>query len=548
MMKSSTPFRRLLVALAIGAIVFQSAIAQKPALSSVEQSAASRLNAKTIRDVTTALASREMEGRGTGQAGADRAARYLADKFKKLGLRPAGDNSTYLQAIRFKVEQSLPASSFKAGETVFRFKDDFVVAPPLPAESKNISGAMALAGYGVVSAEVKRDDLAGIDLKGKVAVVFDGKPKNVDDATWAKVSNQQLIFGRLMSKGAVAFVIVYTGSPARPYSLIASYLARRRVALVDAPQLPFKVPPIIVVGENAAEKLFAASGITYREAKQKAEQGESVSRDLNKQAALSVQVNQGEAASSNVIGLIEGSDAKLKEEALVYTAHYDAYGKDSDGTIYPGAADNAVGVAKMMAIAEAMSKMKPRRSILFIALTGEEYGLLGAEHWVNHPTWPIEKVAANINFDGIGTDVWGKLGIIIDLGFGHSDLGALIKDVTVAYKIEIAPDPAPEEGFFFRSDHYAFFKRGIPALYLTGGPGGDREAMWMRAGEWLVTHYHMPSDTVQANWDWEGARTLAALGLVAGMRIASRDEMPRWISTSPYNRPRGTKLPPPARQ
>jgi hypothetical protein len=407
---------------------------------------------------------------------------------------------------------------------------------------------MVLVGYGVVSPDIKRDDLAGIDLKGKIAVVFDGKPKNVDDATWAKVSNQQIVFTRLISKGAVAFVIVYAGSPARPYSLIASYLARRRVTLADAPQMPFKIPPIIVVGESAAEKLFAASGITYREAKQKAEQGEVVSRDLNKQAAVSVQPKHSEAMSSNVIAMIEGTDAKLKEEALVYTAHYDAYGIDSDGTIYPGAADNAAGVAKMMAIAEVMSKMKPRRSVLFIALTGEEYGLLGAEHWVNHPTWPIEKVAANINYDGMGSDLWGKLGGIIDLGFGHSDLGALIKEVTAAYNIEIGPDPAPAEGFFYRSDHYAFFKKGIPALFLTGGPGGDQAAVWKRASEWLTTHYHMASDTVQASWDWEGARTLAALGLIAGVRIANRDEMPAWLSSSPYNRPRGTKLPPPVQQ
>ncbi len=489
-MKSSPSFRRSLVALITFALLYQSVFAQKPALSAAEQRAASRLKVKTIRDVTTALASKDMEGRGTGQAGGDRAARYLADRFKRLGLKPAGDGNTYLQSIRFKVERVLPQSSFKAGETAFRFKDDFVIAPPLPAESKDINGAMTLAGYGVVSPEIKRDDLAGIDLKGKIAVVFDGKPKNVDNATWAKVSNQMALFTRLISKGATAFVIIYAENKERPYSFVASYLARRRVALADSTQMPFKIPPIIIASESAAERLFTASGISYKEARQKAEQGEFVSRDLNKQAALSVQVKHEEATSSNVVALLEGADAKLKEEAVIYTAHYDAYGIDSDGTIYPGAADNAVGVAKMVAIAEVMSKMKPRRSILFIALTGEEYGLLGAEHWVNHPTWPIEKVAANINFDGIGTDVWGKLGIIIDLGFDHSDLGALIKEVTAAYRVEIAPDPAPEEGFFFRSDHYAFFKRGIPALYLTGGPGGDREAMWNKAGEWLVTHYH----------------------------------------------------------
>jgi hypothetical protein len=545
-MKPSISFRKLAVALTVGALLPQFVFAQ--ALSSAEQRAASRLSVKTIRDVTVALAAPAMEGRGTGQPGADRAAQYLADRFKKLGLRPAGDNNTYMQSIRFKVEQSLPASSFKVGETAYRFREDFVFASPLPAESKEISGATVLVGYGVVSTDIKRDDLAGVDVKGRIAVLFDGKPKNIDDATWAKVASQQLVFSRLISKGAIGFIIVYGENPARPYSLVASYLARRRVALADSMQMPFRVPPIIIAGQSAAERLFSAAGISYREARQRAEAGEVVSRELNQQAAASIQIKREEVTSSNVIARIEGADARLREEALVYTAHYDAYGKDFDGTIYPGAGDNAAGVAKLVATAEAMSKMKPRRSILFIALTGEEYGLLGAEHWVNHPTWAIEKVAANINFDGIGTDLWGDLKLIIDLGFNHSDLGALIKEVTAAYNIAIMPDPAPEEGFFYRSDHYAFFKRGIPALYLVGGPGNDRGDMWKRAGEWLVTHYHMASDTVQADWRWEGARTLAALGLTVGMRIADRDEMPAWVSNSPYNRPRGTKLPPPARQ
>jgi Zn-dependent M28 family amino/carboxypeptidase len=349
----------------------------------------------------------------------------------------------------------------------------------------------------------------------------------------------------MIGRGAAGFVIIFEENPTRPFSLVADYLTRRRVSLADAPQMPFKVPPILLINSRAAEKLFAGS---LSETKQKAANGEFVSRELNKQAAFSVQIRREEAMSSNVIGVLEGADAKLKEEAVVYTAHYDAYGIGQDGMIYPGAGDNAVGVAKMIAVAEAMAKTKPRRSILFIALTGEEYGLLGAEHWVNHPTWPVEKVAANINYDGIGTELWGKLKFIIDLGFGHSDLGALIERIAAAYDVEIAPDPAPEEGFFYRSDHFAFFKKGIPALYLAGGPGGDQAAMWKRATEWLATHYHMPSDTVQANWDWEGARALAALGLIAGMRIADRNEMPAWLSNSPYNRPRGTKLPPPARQ
>jgi Zn-dependent M28 family amino/carboxypeptidase len=521
-----------------------------PALSKSEREAADRLKVKTLREVTTALASKEMEGRGTAQPGADKAARYIADRFAKLGLKPGGDAGTYLQAIKFKAEQVQPGASFKAGDTAFKFKEEFVIAPPLPPASKDVSGAIVFVGYGIVSPELKRDDLAGIDVKGKVVMLLDGQPKNVDSAAWARASNQQIVVGRLIAGGAAGFIFPYVSArETQPFSMAAAYLSRRRVLLADAPQLPVAVPPIVLINTQGAEKLFAGSGMTFAQTKEKAMTGEFVSRDLGKQAAISVGVKREEAPSSNVIAVLEGSDAKLKEEALVYTAHYDAYGVDTDGTIYPGAADNALGVAKLFAIAEVMvkSKVKPRRSIIFIALTGEEYGLFGAEYWVKNPTWPIEKVAANINYDGIGTEVWGPVKNLIDYGFNHSDLGAAIASVASAMNITIVADPFPQEGVFYRSDHYAFFKKGVPSLYLIGAPA-DQMAMGARAMKFLMTDYHMATDTIRQDWHWDGARELAVMGLIVGLRIANQDAMPAWLQSSPYNRPRGTNLRPPPRQ
>ncbi|HXG68488.1 MAG TPA: M28 family peptidase [Blastocatellia bacterium] len=551
---SPMPPRRLLVALLAITLFLPTALGQQgsavahkaTALTSAEREAAARVDVKTIREVTTTLAAKEMEGRGTAQPGADKAAKYLADRFAKIGLKPLGDANTYLQAIKFKVEQVNADSSFKVGDTAFKFKDDFVVAPPLPTEPKDVSAGLVFAGYGVASQALKRDDLAGIDIKGKIVVVLGGRPKDVDAAAWAKNASQQAVFGNLVGKGAVGFIIIYAGRDTQPYPLVAAYLTRRRVSLADAPQLPFKLPPFLLVSDSAAEKLFAGTGITYEQARQKAAAGEFVSRDLGKQAAISVRVRREEGMSSNVVGLLEGADAALKEQAVVYSAHYDAYGIEADGTIYPGAADNALGVAKIVAIAEALAKAKPRRSIIFLALTGEEYGLLGAEYWVRRPTWALEKVAANINYDGIGTDVWGPLNFLIDYGFEHSDLGALIKDVAAANGVTIIPDPDPAERIFYRSDHYAFFKKGIPALYLIGGPAGDPAATMERARKWLVTDYHMTTDTVQPDWNWEGARTLTVIGLIAGMRVANQEAMPAWLPSSPYNRPRGANSPPPA--
>ena len=530
------------------AFSFQTPTAAAPGFSEVERAAAAGVNTETIREITTLLASKEMEGRGTGQPGADRAAKYIADRFAKLGLKPAGDRAGYLQPIKFKVEQALGDSSFKVADSAFAYKKDFVVVPPLPAASIDASGELVFAGYGVTSADLKRDDFAGIDVKGKIVMLLGGKPKNVDKAAWSKAASPQAVFGKLAAGGAAGCVLTYvTARETQPFKLVTVYLSRRRVSLADAPQSPVKLPPMVVISDAAAEKLFAGAGSTFAEAKQKAENGEFVSVALAKQVSISVKLRREEATSSNVVAVLEGSDPKLKDEAVVLSAHYDAYGIDLDGTIYPGAADNTIGVAKLIAIAEALvkSKTRPRRSIIFLAVTGEEYGLLGAAYWVKHPTWPIEKVAANINYDGIGTEVWGPLGYLIDYGFKHSDLNELLNGVVAAQGLKILPDPSPEEEIFYRSDHYEFFKKGVPSLYLIGVPAGNVLALMPKAAKWLMTDYHMPTDTIQPDWNWEGARGLAVTGLVAALRIANQDSMPAWKATSPYNRPRGTNLPPP---
>jgi len=231
---------------------------------------------------------------------------------------------------------------------------------------------------------------------------------------------------------------------------------------------------------------------------------------------------------------------------VVYTAHYDAYGVDAAGAIFPGAADNALGTATIVAIAEAITKaypkpsQRPRRSIMFLAVTGEEYGLLGAEHWVRNPTWPIAKVAGDINFDGIGTEVYGPVKRIVGFGAEHSDLGTIFEEVTVATGNVVTADPLPEENAFVRSDHYAFVKRGVPALMLMGGPAGDNSTWVPRMKKWMETDYHTTSDTIKPDWDWTGPRTLAQVGLIIGLRVANADAMPAWRSTSPFNRERGS--------
>lgn len=530
------------------------AVATKAAatLSPTEKKAAAHVRLETIREVTTALSSPAFEGRGTGQPGADRAAQYLADRFAKLGLKPAGENGTYLQAIKFKSVQVLAESSIKIGDAALKHGEDYVILPPVTFDQVEVTGGVVFAGFGVVSPELKRDDLAGLDLKGKIVMITGGQPDGVDAAAWKRATNPQARGMNIFGRGAAALIVGNAGTVAQPFSLIANYLSRRRVSLSSQAALPFKIPPVLLVSDAAMEKAFAGSATTYAQTLAKAKTGEPVSRELGKTASLALRIKRDETTSSNVVGVLEGSDAKLKEEAIVFSAHYDAYGIESDGRIFPGAADNALGVGTITSVAEAFVKAfpkpaaRPRRSIIFLAVTGEEYGLFGSEYWVAHPTWPLEKVAADINFDGIGTEIYGPVKRVVGFGAEHSDLGTTFEEVAAATGNIVTPDPLPEENAFVRSDHYAFVKKGVPALMLLGGPQGDVSAWIPRAQKWLETDYHSPSDTVKPDWDWTGPQTLAQLGIIIGLRVANADTMPAWRATSPFNKPRSSaKVPAP---
>jgi Zn-dependent M28 family amino/carboxypeptidase len=302
-----------------------------------------------------------------------------------------------------------------------------------------------------------------------------------------------------------------------------------------------------MVSNQTAEKLFAASGVTYAQALEQAEGSSFAPINLKQTAKIVVRMKKGRSTGSNVIGVLEGSDPKLKNEAVVYTAHYDAYGVGADKRIYHGAADNALGVAEMLAVAEALSQAqtRPRRSIIFMAVTGEEYGGYGSDYWVKNPTWKIKQVAADINFDGMGTEVYGPVKTLVGFGAEHSSLGGLLGDVATASGLRVIPDPMPEEKAFYRSDHYFFVKKGVPALMLLGAPEGDAKNWIERMKTWEKTDYHQPTDTIRPDWNWDGPRTMAALGLVLGWRVANSDQMPAWLPTSPFNRERGTKEPAP---
>ena len=515
-------------------------------LSATERQLVDKISIASIKEIVNALAADDMQGRGTGQPGGDKAAAYIADRFAKLGLKPLGEKNPYLQPIKFRETQFLPQTALTVGTEKLKLGSDFFVSPPYTGD-ENINAKLVFVAYGVEFPFLKRKDFAGVDLRGKIAVIHDGPPPEITKDQWKKARAQLTVIQSLIARGAAAIVIIGQSTETLTFAEIADYLTRRQVEPDSDMVLPDFLPPFLSVSNSAAEKLFASSGVTLAEALARAKRDDFTPMDLNQSATITVKLKKGQGVGSNVVGLLEGSDPKLKSEALVYSAHYDAYGLSVDNRIYHGAADNALGVAEMLVIAEVMARAetKPRRSIIFLAVTGEEYGGYGSDYWVKNPTWQIKQVAADLNLDGMGTEVYGPVKVLVGYGAEHSSLGALLSEVAAASGLRVIPDPMPEEKSFYRSDHYFFVKKGVPGIMILGAPDGSVESWTERLRKWEKTDYHQPTDVVRPDWDWGGPRTVAGVMLLMGLRAANSESMPAWLPSSVFNRERGTTKPAP---
>lgn len=532
--------QRAMSALMVSLLIFGQIFAQqvapvKVSLSTDEQQFASRINLQTIKDYTAALAAPEMEGRGTMQPGGDKAANWIADRFKALGMKPLGDKDSYLQKIDFKETIFTADTMLKVGTENLKLGTDYGFLP-YSSDEKSASGELVFIAYGLQSKAVGRNDLDGINVSGKIVVMLDGPPANISKADWDRVDAKWTILGNLVRGGAAGIIFIGTGreKATETPEIYIDYLSRRQIALGSESGNSLPIPPVLMASTSGAEKLFAASGVKLKDALANAEQNTFKPVKLNQSAKIAAKYKTTKGTSSNVVGYIEGSDPKLKEEAVLFSAHYDAYGIEN-GKIYYGAADNALGTAEMLAVAEAFSKspVKPKRSLIFLAVTGEEYGLYGSKYWAKNPTWNIKKVAANMNLDGIGTEVYGPVKSFVGYGAEHSTMGAMLADVTAAMGIRIVPDPKPEEKYFYRSDHYSFVERGVPALMLMGG-GESMDETMKRSEEWEKTSYHQPADLIDKTWVWDGAKTVADVMGVMGLRLANSDAMPSWLATSRF--------------
>ncbi len=503
-------------------------------LSTTENQLAEKISVETIKAVTAALSAEDMQGRGTMQPGGDKAANYIADRFAKLGLKPLGDKGSYLQKIDFKETVATPETMFKVGEETLTHGTDYAFAP-MHNGNKDVSGEMVFIAYGIQAKSIGRDDMEGVSVKGKVVVMLEGPPANISKEDWKSAEATRNIMFMLVRNGAAAIAYIGHGREEHGPEETIQYLSRRQITLPNEEGYPEYVPPLLYVGSKAAEKLFAKSGVTLKDALVRAEQNNFKPIELNQKAKLVAKYKIAKGTGSNVAGYLEGSDANLKAEAILFSAHYDAYGMEN-GKIYPGAADNALGVAEILAIAEAYSKMetKPKRSMVFLAVTGEEYGLYGSKYWAKNPTWKIKQVAANLNLDGTGTEVYAPVKTFVGFGAEHSTLGAMLGDVSGAFEIKVIADPMPDQKIFYRSDHYSFVEKGVPSLMLLGAPAGDPQVWMKRVKEWEKTDYHNPGDVIKSDWDWSGARTVAVVMGIMGWRISEMEKMPEWLPSSRF--------------
>lgn len=554
-LKSPPKFLRSLAAMFLASILLVTSVAtagprfvlaSTSDLSTAERDFAKGIRTETIHDVVAALSADEMEGRGTAQPGGDKAADYIAQRFAKLNLKPLGEKNSFLQPIKFRDMEFLPETSFKLGDQPLKMGSEFVIEPPYSGD-KTASGPMVFIAYGMTTTMPKRNDVAGLDLQGKVVVMMEGPPEIVAKDAWKKAKIQIEILKFLVGSGVAAIVTIDNGREEHPYTEMADYMVRRQIERADSEEVPSYLPPFVHIGDEAAERLFAKAGLTRKEALAKAEADGFTPINLKQTAKIAVRWKKGKGVSSNVIGLMEGTDPILKSEAIVFSAHYDAYGTSSDHRIYHGAADNGLGVGEMIAVAEAFaqSPVKPKRSLIFMAVTGEEYGGLGSDYWVHNPTWKIKQTAADLNLDGMGTEVYGPVKVVVGFGAEHSSLGKVLNEVAAAEGVKVIPDPMPDEKAFYRSDHYFFVKKGIPGIMLMGAPEGDQKVWIDRMKQWEKTDYHQPSDTIRPDWNWEGPRTIAEVMGIMGFRIANDPAMPAWMQTSPFNRERGTNEPAP---
>ena len=511
------------------------------------------------------LGSDQFEGRAPGTKGEELSVKYIVDQFKQTGLKPGNPDGTYIQEVPLAGIKNEPRMSFAIGDkiTELKYPDDFVASSArLQPEIRINNSDVVFVGYGIVAPEYGWDDYKGFDLRGKTVLMLIGDPPIPDPKDTSKL-DEKMFKGKAMTyygrwtykyeiaaqKGAVAAVIIHeTGPAGYPYSVVKTSWAKENYE-IDSPNKNMgAVEARSWITLDAAKKLLADCGQDFDALKKSAITKEFRPVLLSANAYIKIKQQIRSFKSHNVIGKLDGSGPKLQDECIIYTAHWDHLGRHPElqgDQIFNGAIDNASGVASLIELGAAFVKLNPlpKRSVLIMATTAEEAGLLGAKFYAEHPLYPLQKTLADINIDTVNP--WGKTRDIEDLSDNNSTLDDLLATAAKRNGRVMTPNSQPEKGGFYRADHFEFSKRGVSSLFTGGGKdfiGKPADFGQQKKDDYTAHHYHQVSDEVDPNWDLSGAVEDVDLLFEVGYQVANGDKFPEWKPGSEFKAKRDETL------
>lgn len=520
---------------------------QAPAVATAAQSAAQRNAVVTapLPDDQAAmkvhvlfLASDAMRGREAGSPEYDIAAQYVASQFYAAGLRPGGDEGGYLQRVplvAYKLEGPGTATWTPRGgqPQPLVLGEDFVPQPNPARAQTNLSAPVVFAGWGIDAPQYRHDDYRGADVRGKIVAVFGGAPAFFGGEERAFFGSPYAKAAIAAAHGAVGVVVVDTPAAGRRRAL------NSLVPALDRPRMTWANPdgtghaeapgtPIIgTLSQAGAAKVFGAGWSSIAKA---AESDKARYTPLAAAGTMAVATRTSYAPvqSSNVVGILPGSDPKLRNEVVVLSAHLDHIGVSASGQgdrINNGAMDNAMGIASLIEEAKRFKAAgkAPRRTVMFLAVTAEEKGLVGADYFANNPTVPIGNIVADVNLDM--PILTFRFEDLIVFGADRSTLGPIVRRAATQEGVTVSPDPIPEQGIFVRSDHFRFVQQGVPSVFLWPGQKGPGKAAY---DEFFAKHYHQPSDEPSLPIDWSQGPRFVSLNYAIAREIADADQRPVW--------------------
>jgi len=516
------------------------------------QPALDTISADSLLGEIKTLSSDDFEGRKPGSAGEQKTIAYMQQQFRQIGLKPGNPDGTYLQNVPLAgiTSTSQADIAVKGRKLSLAGRKDYIAlssryAPEVAVKNSDV----VFVGYGVVAPEYGWDDYKDVDVKGKTILMLINDPAIPDPNDPSKLDDK-MFKGRAMTyygrwtykyeiasqKGAAAAIIIHeTGPAGYPFEVVSGSWGSENFGIQRPDNNAGRVSVEGWITYDKATELCRMSGLDLAALKKAAIQKEFKPVALpGASASFKIENTLRKIDSHNVVAKLEGSDPALKDQYVIYTAHWDHLGRDRElkgDQIYNGAADNASGSAGLLEIARAYTKLSPapKRSILFLSVTAEEQGLLGTEYYAENPLYPLKNTLADINMDGLNT--WGKTKDITIVGLGNSTLDDITTEVLKAHDRTVTPDSEPEKGFFYRSDHFEFAKQGVPAFDPDSGVDyiGKPADYGKQKRDYYTEHdYHKPSDEVKPDWDLSGAVDDLRVFFEVGDKVAQDPQYPEW--------------------